>query len=208
MSDKLDSAATTQNSTDTSDVNSAVDSQDQAAVADSAVGNNEQSTEKTTEDDAAKVEGAPEAYSFSDPEGTALDPQVIEQFSAVAKELNMSQEAAQKLIDKMGPAMAQRQAEAVAAIHEQWVGEAKADKEFGGAALDENLGVAKKALDAFGTPKLTELLNETGLGNHPEMIRLLVRAGKAISNDAFVSGGPNNAPEVSLAQRMYDGMNP
>jgi hypothetical protein len=45
-------------------------------------------------------------------------------------------------------------------------------------------------MDAFGTPQLRELLNESRLGNNPEMIRFMYRAGKAISQDKFVAGGP------------------
>jgi hypothetical protein len=52
--------------------------------------------------------------------------------------------------------------------------------------LAENLSVAKKALDAFGSPELRVLLEQSGLGNNPEVIRFMFRAGKAISEDSFV----------------------
>ena len=79
--------------------------------------------------------------------------------------------------------------EAIKAAQDQWTADAKADKEFGGEALAENLSVAKKALDQFGTPELRTLLNDSGLGNHPEIIRAFYRAGKAISEDRFVPAG-------------------
>jgi hypothetical protein len=212
MNETLDAAATTQNSAETSVVDSSVaDGQEQSTTTNIDEGSTSKSdTAETAAEQAeeAKPEGAPEKYEFVEPEGAKFDPAVLDTFSEVAKELNLSQENAQKVLDKMGPVMAERQAEAVKAIHEQWVADAKADKEFGGAKLDENLAFAKQAREGLGTPELTAFLNETGLGNHPEVIRFFVRAGKAISNDAFVSGGPNNAPDVSLAQRMYDGMNP
>jgi hypothetical protein len=53
--------------------------------------------------------------------------------------------------------------------------------------------VAKKALDAFGTAELRSLLNESGLGNHPEVIRFMFRAGKAISEDSMVTGNKGEA---------------
>mgnify|MGYP000700477353 CR=1 FL=1 len=62
--------------------------------------------------------------------------------------------------------------------------------------------VAKKALDTFGTPEFRTLLNESGLGNHPEMIRMMFRAGKAISEDKFVpagSGSPKGAKDAANA---------
>lgn len=142
------------------------------------------------EQEAAK-EGAPEQYEeFKAPEGQQFDPEVLNNFKEVAKDLNLSQEAAQKMLDKMGPVVAQRQAQQVEALRNQWADQSTADKEFGGEKLNENLGVARKALDTFGSPELKSLLNESGLGNHPEFIRLLYRAGKAISEDNFVGGQP------------------
>jgi len=141
--------------------------------------------------------GAPEKYEFTPAEGAAFDDVVIGELSSVAKELDLSQGAAQKLVDRLGPKIAERtlvaQAEAFKATNEEWVASAKADKEFGGDKLNENLAVAKKALDAFGTPELRELLNTTGIGNHPEFIRAFYRAGLTVSEDKFVSGGTRPA---------------
>ena len=158
--------------------------------------------------DAAKTEGeapkgAPEAYEFKEPEGSKFDTKVIEEFSSIAKELDMPQDAAQKILDKVGPVIAARQAEAREAVVSQWTADAKADKEFGGDKLNENLSVAKKALDAFGTPELRTLLNESGLGNHPELIRMMVRAGKAISEDKMVTGGSSVGSDRAAASVLY-----
>ena len=135
-----------------------------------------------------KPEGAPESYEFKAPEGVTFDDAVIGAFSEVAKELNLPQEQAQKVLDKMAPVMAQRQTEQLTAANAQWVESVKTDKEYGGDALNENLAVAKKAFDEFSTPELRTLLNQTGLGNHPEVVRVFYRAGKAISEDRFVAG--------------------
>ncbi|KAA3649391.1 MAG: protease [Proteobacteria bacterium] len=135
-----------------------------------------------------KPEGAPEKYEFQAPEGQEFSPEVIGAFSEVAKELNLTQADAQKVIDKIAPAMAERQANAIEQARSQWAESAKTDGEFGGDKLPENLAVAKKALDQFGTPELRDLLEQSGLGNHPEIIRVLYRAGKAISEDRVVSG--------------------
>ncbi len=152
--------------------------------------------------DQAKPQGAPEKYEFKLPDGVQLDDKGTAAFSEVAKELNLSQEAAQKVLDKMGPVIAGRHAEALTQAKAQWVESAQTDKEFGGDKLTENLAVAKKALDTFGTPELRTLLNESGLGNHPELIRLMFRAGKAISEDKFVpagSGSPRGAKDAANA---------
>lgn len=166
----------------------------------------QQSEGAKTDDGQAKTEekaGAPEKYEFKAPEGRDFSPEVLGAFSEVAKELNLSEADAQKVIDKIAPAFAARQTEVLEAARAQWETDAKADKEFGGDKLDENMVVAKKALDAFGTPELRQLLNTSGLGNHPEIIRAFYRAGKAISEDKFVGGNPPPAGGKSLADRLY-----
>lgn len=160
-----------------------------------------------SEGDKAAPTGAPEKYEFVAPEGKEFTPSVLEQFSEVAKELNMTQEAAQKVIDKIAPALAQKQVDAMEAARTAWADTSKSDKEFGGDKLNENMAVAKKALEQFGSPELRTLLNESGLGNHPEIIRMMYRAGKAISEDNFVmsgSGGKQQAKSnADYANSLY-----
>jgi hypothetical protein len=191
----------------------------EAATAAAAAGQTQQATEgqtteATTTAEAGKTEGeqanpqgTPEAYEFKAPEGRQFDPKVLEGFSEAAKELNLPQEAAQAILDKIAPALAAKQEEALANVREQWQNDSKADKEFGGDKLTENLALAKKAIDTFGTPELRTLLDETGLGNHPELIRAFVRAGKAISEDGFVPGRSGNVAQADPAKRMFPNMN-
>lgn len=137
-----------------------------------------------------KPQGAPEKYEFVAPEGKQFDAEIIGNFSEVAKELNLTQDAAQKLVETMGPKIAERQLAQVQAVQNEWMQASQVDKEFGGDKLNENLAVAKKALDSFGTPELRSLLQQSGLGNNPEVIRFMYRAGKAISEDTFVGNSP------------------
>jgi hypothetical protein len=155
------------------------------------------------------VATAPESYEFTPAEGYEFDPKTLAAYSEVAKELNLPQESAQKILDKMAPAMAEKQAAQIEEIRNGWAESSKADKEFGGEKLTESLASAKKALDAFGTPELVTLLNESGMGNHPDVIRFMVRAGKAISEDGFVLGG-RGASSAATPQNLYSksNMNP
>ena len=151
----------------------------------------------------AEKQGAPDKYEFDAGEGKEFDPAVLEAYSEVAKELNLSNEDAQKLLDKVAPVMQARQAEQIEAVKEGWAEAARTDKEFGGEKLDQNLAVAKKALDAFGSPELKALLNESGLGNNPEVIRFMYRAGKQISEDNLVGGKAPSGNDKSLADKLY-----
>lgn len=147
----------------------------------------------------------PESYEFNMPEGVALDKTAADEFTTIAKDLKLSAADAQKVAD-VGAKMAQRQAEQHAALVESWVEQVKADKDIGGDKLDENLGVARKAIEAFGTPELKDVLNTTGFGNHPAFIKFAYKAGKAISQDGFVTGSPKG-PETDMAKKMFPSMN-
>lgn len=153
-------------------------------------------TEQPKTEEAPK--GAPESYEpFKAPEGWEIDQALLADFSPTLKELNLTQEQAQKVID-FAPKLVEQTAQATTtkvldelgmAGRQGWVDAVKSDKEFGGDKLPENLAVAKKAMDAFASPELRALLIKSGMGNHPEMVRAFYRAGKAISADNYVAGG-------------------
>ncbi len=188
----------------------------QQPVTAEAQGNEQQATEGQSQEsqqaNEAKTEGeskeaekltAPEKYEFKAPEGQQFDPQVIEAYSEIAKELNLPQESAQKIIDKIAPVMAEKQMRVMEQARNEWAEATRSDKEFGGDKLDENLAAAKSALKAFGNDSLTNLLNESGLGNHPEVIRFMVKAGKAISEDGFVRGQRQSTANDDPAKRLF-----
>lgn len=167
------------------------------------------STEAKTDEAAtppAKV--VPEKYEFTAPEGVTLDPEALGEFEGIAKEFKLSQEEAQKVADvgaKLAKSWDTKQANLIQQAAADWANATATDKEFGGGALPANLAIAKKALNAFGTPELTQLLNGSRLGNHPEVIRFMVRAGKAISEDRMVTSGTGEtkSPTASHADALY-----
>jgi hypothetical protein len=139
-------------------------------------------------------------YAFTAPEGVVMDDAVLTAYTEAAQALNLPHEAAQTIVDKIAPLMAQRQSETMAAMSDDWQAQARVDPEFGGDKLAENLATAKQAMEALATPALKQLLESTLLGNHPEIIRLFVRAGKQLSEDRFVpSGGSATLPRDPAA---------
>jgi len=137
---------------------------------------------------AAKSAGAPDKYDFKDPQGREYDNEILAKFSDAAKNLNLTNEQAQGFLNEMGAVLETKMAAQLKSVRQAWAESSTTDKEFGGDKLSENMSVAKKALDAFGTDSLRSLLNESGLGNHPEIIRFMYRAGRAISQDTMVNG--------------------
>lgn len=166
---------------------------------------------ETKADDTPKPDDKPAdvVYALKAPDGGEIDPAIADAYAPVAKELGLTNEGAQKLIDKIGPVvdarMAQMQTEMLTEFTKQNVAACVADKEFGGDDIVKNVAIAEKALTTFGTPALRELLDKTKLSNHPEIIRLFYRAGKAISEDTFVAGGlrPEGSETKSHGEKLY-----
>jgi hypothetical protein len=139
-------------------------------------------------------EGEPKPVEYADftvPEGVKLNDAVVGDLKAFAKSKGLTQDEAQQLVD-LGIKNAQNQhatlVDQIAQQQASWIEAARIDKEIGGDKLDENRALSKRALDAFGTPELTKMLDESKLGDHPEILRAFYRVGKAISEDRLVAG--------------------
>lgn len=155
-----------------------------------------------TKNEEANPAEADKPYEFKLPEGIEVDSAEAESFSAIAKELKLPQEAAQKIVD-FAVAREAKMIETRNAAVAAWAESVKTDKDIGGDKLAENLATARKAID-LGPPELKELLNASGFGNHPAIVKWAVAVGKALSEDRFVSGtkAPAGA-EKSAAERLY-----
>ena len=202
---QADTASTGATETTQSSGETQQQSQEQTTTQDNATGTDSDKgseTQKTEEELAAekaksekeqKQEGAPEKYEFQAAEGQELDSAALEQFEPIARELNLSNEQAQKMVDLYGtkilPMVQQQQAEAWQAQTEQWAADVNADKEIGGDKLTANLSAAQRALEQFGDQELKEYLDTTGLGNHPALVKAFIKVGKAMSEDKVVTGG-------------------
>jgi hypothetical protein len=163
--------------------------------------------EETT--DAAKTPvGAPAEYaSFTTPEGVTLNPDLVGSFKERAKALNLTQEQAQGFVDiasQLAAGWEQQHLAAVDAARNKWRATATADPEIGGAEQAAKMAVVAKARDTFATPALREFLDASGLGDHPEVIRLLYRVGKAVSEDTLVTTGRPTDTQRTTESILFD----
>jgi hypothetical protein len=149
----------------------------------------------------------PEDYGdFDLPEGLTPDVATLDEFKAVASELGLTKEQAQKLVDLQTKSQ-QAQVATWEKTVEDWKTAATDDKEYGGRALKENLAVARKALDQFGSPELKEALDSLGVGNHPEFVRFFVRVGKSMVEDKIHVGGNPKGEARDPAKILFPSMN-
>jgi len=160
-------------------------------------------------DEDREAAGAPEQYGeFAIPEGDEVVAQALEAFKPIAKELDLPQDKAQLLFDRLltqvHPLVEARRLEAWNGIVTGWAEAARTDGEIGGERFARNVEVAQRALNTFGTPELTATLNRFGLGNHPELIRLMVRMGNAMREDTIVlPGSKPGGGKKSIEDRLY-----
>lgn len=186
------------------DANKGGDDKDQGKDGDKADKDGDKSDGDKGDDDADEgKDGAPESYSdFQLAEGAEVNEAVLTDFKEFAKELNLTQDQAQKLVDFQQDIELQR-VEAFQAEVDGWVDTAKTDKEFGGKTFDENVSLANEALKEFGTPELINFLRDTRAGNHPEVIRTFYRIGKQLK-EGGVKRGSNSAGGPKKLTDIYD----
>ncbi len=156
-----------------------------------------------------KLRGAPETYDLKAPEGFKVDGDVQTALTSVARELDLSNEAAQKVVNAVTPALVKQGLAAGEAMIANWLAETKADPEIGGAKLDETVRLAQKGLE-LGPPGLRKVLGPlanggTGLGNQRDVLAFLAEVGRRVSADPKVvsgspaAGAPPKTPEEKLA---------
>lgn len=146
----------------------------------------------------------------------AIDTALLETATPVLKELGLTNEQANKvaaLVPKVQERFIQQQNDAFAETRTQWAKDAQADPEIGGKNWDGSKSLAAKALDHFVGPAkdkdgnlngFRQLLDDTGLGNHPEMIRFCRKVGAALSEDSTMARGtegPRDKP--TRLQALY-----
>ncbi len=156
----------------------------------------QQSQKQEGEGEQTQKPVVPEAYAFKDlPEGYAMTDEQLAEVSPLFKELGLTQEQADKLVAfdaKRALAAEQAGLEQRQGLVTGWEKSLREDAAFGGANFDANVGVAQKALAQFGTPELSTMLKESGLGSHPEVVRLFHRIGQQLAEGQLHSGSGNN----------------
>ena len=148
---------------------------------------------------------ASDTYTLTPPKGVQIGDDAISSFKDFARARNMSQQAAQELLE-FGAAKLMDSADAprkqLAATYDAWKNEITTDPEIGGHQLDSNMVLAARALDAFGGEGLRRALDETGAGNNPAVVKAFVRMGKLLAEPGYATGQPAPQPK-SMAALLY-----
>jgi len=149
----------------------------------------------------------PDTYAdFAMPDGVTLDESALSEVTPIFKELGLNQEQAQKLIDVYAAqvqAGSQAQIDNFNQLMSDWRDKSRNDSEFGGDKFEENVKIAQSAINKYGTPELKQLLEEHGVGNHPEVVRFMVRIGKTLKEDVPGSSGAVSSKAEDRVSLLY-----
>ncbi len=159
----------------------------------------EEKTENTPKESEPAKSVVPEKYDLKLSKDSLLDETIVKRTEAYARAQGLSQEDAQSVL--------KAQEEDVSAFMEDrkaaWKEQTLNDKEIGGEHLKENIALAHRVIDRFATPALKDELTKTGYGNHPELVRMLVKIGRLGAEDKFIVAGADAPAPKTLAERIY-----
>lgn len=149
---------------------------------------------------------APEKYALKVPKESHLDKSAIERIEQYAKERGLSNDEAQWLLDREHQAVdgyVKRATELNQRISKEWAEQVKQDKEIGGEKYDQAVAYARNAMQRFASEELIKALQETGYGNHPELVRTFYRIGRAMSNDRFVTPREHGSTQKKSMEDLF-----
>ena len=177
---------------------------------------------KPTEEEAAKTadeskeaeapKGAPEKYEdFKVPEGVEEADGLLDDFKTTAKELNLPQESAQKLVDtyfKVNMTAMKATTDAMETQSAEWMQMVKSDPDMGGEHFNEtlkNISLVKQNIPQFD--QVTKLLGDWGGGNHPAIVSAFNAVGKLFAEDKFISAQNSSGVQRTPEQILYPDLN-
>lgn len=150
----------------------------------------------------------PEDYVFQFAPETVVDTALIEDFKRFAFEQKMSLENARlmaKFYENYVLGQSKKQNQEQAELLQNMQKACEEDSEFGGMSFHDNMRYAKAAILRFDDGSLAKILNDTGFGSHPEVVRFMYRVGRALAEKEMPKA--KEVPsERSVAELFYPSM--
>lgn len=138
------------------------------------------------------------------PKGLSSDPEYEKTFKEAAHKAGLTKAQAQELFAKVANHQTAKIVDglkAATAAQQAAVDKLKADW---GASYDENVTKAHRAFKQLGSEELATFMEQSGLGNHPLILKTFRGLWDKIADDSFVDGDrPNAGKARNLAQIMY-----
>lgn len=128
----------------------------------------------------------PEGYDISEIVPETYSQDVIEQFKQKAHEAGMTPDGVKKMAQWYKELEIQQQEAIVKSRREQDERHLLELKRDFGVKFDEEVQNARKALDAYTDKAFRQYMDNTGLGNHPALVKAFAKIGRELSEDKLV----------------------
>lgn len=172
--------------------------------ADETSGRPSQQAESAAED---RLINKPVQDSYADlhlPKGISGANAILRSFKTLAAELGLSCQAAQKLVDwEFAYSTQNTQALADAQRNEILQHWKDQTREMLGAQYKERTSQALEAVQRFGGEELRALLDATGLGNHPAVVRTFYEISRQTGEDQSVGGRVSAGTDKTFTEALY-----
>jgi hypothetical protein len=111
------------------------------------------------------------------------------QYKALAHEIGLNQAQAQKLHDWYNENIGSQAQQAQQAMEQQDVEHLKQLQQEWKGDFQKNSDLAHRAFKRFGDEAALQALNETGLGNHPSIVKMFHQIGRMLAEDGSLHSG-------------------
>lgn len=158
--------------------------------------------------EAAQAIRSPEDYVFRFSPETVVDELLVEDFRRFAFEQKMSLENARlmaEFYEKYVQGQCRKQRLEEAERLKNMCRACEEDSEYGGLDFHGNMRYARAAMLRFDDGSLAKILNETGFGSHPEVVRFMYRVGRALA-EKDMPRAKEAKQERSAAELFYPSM--
>ena len=130
----------------------------------------------------------------------------LDDFRNIAHNLGLSQNQAEKILDMYSQANydqmqeaetrhGEMQAQGINALQKEW-----------GKSYNENVELARRAFTNFASKEALDIMEDSGLGNHPEIVKMFSKIGNLLKEDGIMVGEPGigDALSPAMAQEKID----
>lgn len=146
-------------------------------------------------------------YDFSEVKnsnGENYNQTTVDFVTSVAKEMKLNNEQAGSLLKILADNYQTVQQQAVQKERTNWRAELRSDPELGGENFDKTRLHLSTVMRKFGNNEVKDILNSTGLGDHPAFVRMFNAIGASMSQEVNVIKGTQPKPKFNYKDYFYN----
>ena len=126
----------------------------------------------------------PDGYNF----GTEPGDNRLDFFKDAVHKIGLTQDQATNML-QLYAAVENEQSKASDKANADFAVESQIElKREWGVDYDSKIDMAQRAFAQFATPEFSKIMDETGIGNHPELLKAFSKVGEAMGDDKLVVG--------------------